>query len=246
MTQFIEPAAVGTITKNVGETANLGKGLGADVLEIRFDLLLKNASDFEKYSAGGFDENLITQLLSWAEEAKKTGLLTIGTLRTNREGGAYSGSEEDRFALIEKIIPKVDFMDVECENDQQNILKCKFAAEKSNTKLILSSHFFNDTPTVEKMENVLLDSFEKGADIAKIAVMPKTADDVLNLYKAGLKSEKPNALCLIAMGEIGKQTRIAAPFYGSVLSYGYIDEVAAPGQLRVDEIKTGFKLLGLI
>jgi 3-dehydroquinate dehydratase, type I len=240
------PAVVGTLTKNIGETADLGRKLGADVLEIRFDLLLKNTPEFEKYSAGGSDEKLVAQLLLWAEEAKKTGLLTIGTLRTDREGGAYSGNEKERFALIEEIIKKVDFMDIERESDGHDILKCREAADQSNTKLILSSHFFNETPTAETMEKIISDSFEKGADIAKIAVMPKTADDVLNLYKAGLKSEKRNALCLIAMGEIGKQTRIAAPFYGSVLSYGYIDEVAAPGQLRVDEIKIGFKLLGLI
>jgi len=44
MTQLVYPAAVGTVTKNVGESSRLGKELGADILEIRFDLLLKSVS----------------------------------------------------------------------------------------------------------------------------------------------------------------------------------------------------------
>jgi 3-dehydroquinate dehydratase, type I len=238
MTQLVYPAAVGTVTKNVGESSQHGKELGADILEIRFDLLLKNVS-------AETDEMIENQLISWIKEAKEANLPIIGTLRASDEGGAFVGSEEERFRFIQKIIPNVDFMDIEQKSSIQNILKCRETAEKSKTKIILSSHFFNDTPSAEKLKEIIQNSFEKGADISKVAVMPKTAGDVLKLYQAGLEFEtNKNSLCLIAMGEIGKQTRIAAPLYGSVLSYGYIDEVAAPGQLRVDEIKTGFKLLG--
>jgi len=245
MKKLMKPAVVGTIVKDVKATAEKGKDAGADMLEIRIDLLMKNDPSFEKYTKGGCDDpKLHEQLALWMKDAKESGLLVIGTVRSIKEGGAFSGTEADRFKLIQKIIPDADYIDIERKSSQKNIYESLLMAQKSKTKIIISSHFFNETPTLKKMENVLLNSFERGADIAKIAVMPKTREDVLKLYKAGLKA--PGKTCLIAMGDIGKQTRIAAPIYGSVLSYGYIDEIAAPGQLRVDEIKEGFKILGLI
>ncbi|WNY23797.1 Catabolic 3-dehydroquinate dehydratase [Methanimicrococcus hongohii] len=249
MTYFTRPAIVGTITKNVKENAKIGKESGADILEIRFDLLLAHTSGFEKYLKKDFEETaLVEQLKSWIKEAKEAGLPVIGTLRSKDEGGAFEGSESERFYIIREFIADVDFADIERRSSKKEIYECKIIAEKSDTKIIISSHFFDekDMPSVKKIGKVLKKSFERGADIAKVAVMPESKNDVLKLYEAGLKSKTPEKICLIAMGELGKQTRILAPFYGSILSYGYIDEEAAPGQLPVGEIKEGFRLLGLL
>ena len=45
------------------------------------------------------------------------------------------------------------------------------------------------------------------------------------------------AVCTIAMGDLGRHSRVIAPIYGSVMTYGYVDAPTAPGQLRVDELK---------
>ena len=45
------------------------------------------------------------------------------------------------------------------------------------------------------------------------------------------------AVCTIAMGDLGRHSRVIAPIYGSVMTYGYMDAPTAPGQLRVDELK---------
>ncbi|MDL5501677.1 MAG: type I 3-dehydroquinate dehydratase [Candidatus Methanoperedens sp.] len=42
---------------------------------------------------------------------------------------------------------------------------------------------------------------------------------------------------------MGKHSRIMAPLYGSVMTYGYVDIPVAPGQLRVDELKNMLQLL---
>ncbi|MDR2945027.1 MAG: type I 3-dehydroquinate dehydratase [Methanosarcinales archaeon] len=249
MTYFTRPAVVGTITKNVKENAEIGKENGADILELRFDLLLTNTTGFEKYLKKDFEENaLIDQIKEWIKDAKDSGLPVIGTLRSKKEGGAFEGKEADRFDLIKKIIPDTDYIDIERKSAKKTIYECRRIAEKYNTKIVLSSHYFDEKemPSLKKIEKILEKSFEKGADIAKIAVMPETKKAVLTLYQAGLRSKKPERVCLIAMGDLGKQTRILAPFYGSILSYGYIDEEAAPGQLPVKKIKEGFKLLGLL
>lgn len=249
MTYFTRPAVVGTITKNVKENVKAGKESGADILELRFDLLLTNTLGFEKYLKQDFEETeLIDQIKEWIKEAKDSGLPVIGTLRSKEEGGAFEGKESDRFGLIKKILSNVDYIDIERKSSKKNIYECRHIAEKSNTKIILSSHYFDekDMPSLKKIERVLEKSFAAGADIAKVAVMPETKKDVLKLYRAGLRSKKPERICLIAMGDVGKQTRVLAPFYGSILSYGYIDEEAAPGQMPVRKIKEGFKLFGLL
>jgi len=52
------------------------------------------------------------------------------------------------------------------------------------------------------------------------------------------------AVCTIAMGKLGKHTRVIAPFYGSVLTYASVESTmsAAPGQLPVDELKKVMEL----
>jgi 3-dehydroquinate dehydratase-1 len=144
--------------------------------------------------------------------------------------------------IIEKLIPLADYIDIERKSSKQNIFEAYVTAQKTNTKIIISSHYFDKTPSKKKMRKVLKNSYEKGAFISKIAVMPKNQKDILNLYQAGLGAR--GKTCLIAMGDLGKTSRIVAPAFGSTLSYGYIDSNSAPGQLRVDEIKTAFKWFG--
>jgi 3-dehydroquinate dehydratase-1 len=70
--------------------------------------------------------------------------------------------------------------------------------------------------------------------------------DVLDLLKVALETrESRGAICAIAMGKLGKHTRVIAPFYGSVLTYAAVEsEVsAAPGQLQVDEVKKIMEML---
>ncbi len=83
---------------------------------------------------------------------------------------------------------------------------------------------------------------EKGA-IAKLAVMPKDMTDVLRLLEVTLVSKRP--VCTISMGSLGMHSRIVAPVYGSLLTYGYVRRPVAPGQIRVDRLLEGLKILGL-
>ena len=240
-----KPLVVGVITENVKKTAGVGKTLGADILEVRIDLLLSKKKGFEKYLKGGAEEiQLHEQLKKWMDEAKSAGLPVIATLRSKKESGLFEGSENEQFKMIEKLIPQADYIDIERKSSKQNIFESYVAAQKTNAKIIISSHYFDKAPSQKKIEKVLKDSYEKGAFISKIAVMPKNQKDILHLYQAGLNAH--GKTCLIAMGDLGKQSRIIAPAFGSLLSYGYIHSNSAPGQLRVDDIKTGFRLFGWI
>jgi 3-dehydroquinate dehydratase-1 len=247
MKKFSRPAIVGTITKDVKESALSGKRDGADILELRLDLLMKNTPEFEKYLKGDFKSpKLSLQFKKWIKDAKPAGLPIIGTLRSKAEGGVFEGDENARFELIKTVIENVDYIDIERESSKKKIYECRNIAKKSGTKIIISSHFFDkkDVPSSKKLKRILKKSFERSADIAKVAFMPDGKEDLLKVYRVALENKMPD-ICLIAMGDFGKQTRILAPFFGSSLTYGYIDEAAAPGQLSVAQIKRGFRLFGI-
>ena len=95
--------------------------------------------------------------------------------------------------------------------------------------------------SVEDMKHMLNEAHEADADIAKLAVLAHTKQDVLNVLQATANSEKP--VCTIAMGEIGKHSRIVAPCYGSCLTYGVIAKAVAPGQIKIHELKSAMEIL---
>ena len=220
-------AVVAAISENPIETARSAKMLGADILEIRFDLLdITTSHDAKK---------LIDEIKS------ATNLPCIATNRLQSEGGKWSGTEEDRTRLLIDILDVVDAVDIELSAEEDVRKRVVQSAKSAGKTVIVSSHDFNKTPVVEQMRKTLDDCSEAGADIAKIAVMPKSMQDVLNLLQVTHDSKAP--VCTISMGDPGKHSRIVACCYGSVLTYGSVGDAVAPGQLRVDELKT---VLGML
>lgn len=137
------------------------------------------------------------------------------------------------------LLQLADAVDIElCAEERDTVVK---KARSMGKTVIISTHDFQRTPELDVMLGVIHESFEAGADIAKLAVTPHSLDDVLRLLEVTLRSNA--AVCTIAMGEIGRHSRVIAPIYGSVMTYGYVDEPIARGQLRVDELKYTLKIL---
>ncbi|WNY25806.1 type I 3-dehydroquinate dehydratase [Methanolapillus millepedarum] len=263
------PAAVGTITEDAIHSAFFGRELGADILEIRFDLILDGL-------LSELNEKAVRkECVSLIREIRKTGLPVIGTFRSKKEGGNMDLNSRDAFKWMRFVLPYVDFIDIEWSSPKGKMRKLIDSAHQNQKQVIISSHYFDQMPSKKQMMKMIVSSQKAGADISKIAVMPKDDADVLKLFEAGLLSQKKvlqndgtqktgdepksdvrleaklktnaglGCVCLIAMGGSYQYSRIIAPVFGSVLSYGYVTMPAAPGQLRVDEIKSGLKSLNL-
>lgn len=216
----LNKSVVASTGKNPIENAKKAKELGADLLEIRIDLL-------------DIDANQTVR------EARKLGLPLIITNRMKQEGGSWSGSEDERVQKLISLLPLVDAVDMElCAEKRDTVVK--EAKDKGKT-VIISMHDFQRTPEKEVMREIIHESFEAGADIAKLAVTPNSLEDVLRLLEVTLHAD--GAVCTIAMGDIGKHSRFIAPIYGSVMTYGYVDKPTAHGQLRVDELKHVLKII---
>ncbi|MFZ3059914.1 MAG: type I 3-dehydroquinate dehydratase [Candidatus Methanoperedens sp.] len=216
----LERSIVASIGKNPLDSASKAKKLGADILEVRIDLLDMDA-------------------LLALSKIKKLDLPVIITNRMKQEGGAWDGSEDERIQTLLSLLHLADAVDIElCAQKRDDVVK---KAKTEGKTVIISTHDFRNTPEPDVMAGIINESFEAGADIAKLAVMPNTLLDVLHLLEVTLHSG--GKVCTIAMGNIGRHSRVVAPIYGSVMTYGYVDKPTAPGQLKVDELKSILKLL---
>jgi 3-dehydroquinate dehydratase-1 len=213
------PKVVASVTSL--EEAKEALALGTDIIEARVDL----ASG----SPGVFVENVY-----------KLGLPVIVTIRPVWEGGIFKGSDANRAGLFKNLIQFADYIDVELR--AKNIDDIVALTEGSDTMSIVSYHDFEKTPSEKEMMDIISSCHQKG-DIAKLAVLPGSLAETLALFEVTLKAKRP--VCTIAMGDIGKHSRIMAPVYGSLLTYGYVRKPVAPGQMRVDEIVKGLHLIGL-
>ena len=228
-------AVVAVILEKPLENSKKAAEKGADILEIRLDLL------------GIRNPERAAEMIR--EIKAETGLPIIVTSRSGAEGGKWDGKEEDRTGLLINLLSLKDgpdAIDIELSAGMKERNRVIKAAKDRGTAVIVSSHDFLKTPPLQNMRTIIEEMFLAGADIAKLAVMPLSVEDTLNLLRVTLDfKDAGKSVCTIAMGSQGKHTRVVAPFYGSVLTYASIesDESAAPGQLPVNEIKRIMEML---
>jgi 3-dehydroquinate dehydratase-1 len=127
------------------------------------------------------------------------------------------------------------FLDIEYEADDDFRNDMIEYAHVRQCDVILSYHNYEMTPELDELEKIMNKSFELGADIAKIATMIRVNRDnskILSLYKA------PGRLIAIGMGELGKISRIVAPFLGAEFTYASLteDNATAPGQISYKKL----------
>ncbi|AGF96699.1 type I 3-dehydroquinate dehydratase [Methanosarcina mazei] len=228
-------AVVAVILEKPLENSKKAAEKGADILEIRLDLL------------GIRNPERAAEVIR--EIKAETGLPIIVTSRSGAEGGKWDGEEEDRTGLLINLLSLKDgpdAIDIELSAGMKERNRVIKAAKDRETAVIVSSHDFLKTPPLQNMRTIIEEMFLAGADIAKLAVMPLSVGDTLNLLRVTLDfKDAGKSVCTIAMGSQGKHTRVVAPFYGSVLTYASIESnaSAAPGQLPVDEVKKIMEML---
>jgi 3-dehydroquinate dehydratase-1 len=169
---------------------------------------------------------------------RATSLPLIATNRWRAEGGNFRGTERERMDLLCQASEDADFVDIELRAELRDKLLGRI-----NKPAIVSYHDFTRMPRPEELRSILHEISETGASIAKIAVTPGRLKDNLTLLELLIEANTP--LCVIAMGELGRHMRAIAPIYGSALTYGYVSESTAPGQMSVRELKQMQALLGM-
>ncbi|MPM81156.1 3-dehydroquinate dehydratase [bioreactor metagenome] len=172
----------------------------------------------------------------------------IFTFRSLKEGGAKEVSREYYMQLNKEIIRTklVDIVDIELFNGEDHIKDIISIAEKNGVAIILSTHDFEKTPSKEEILARFQSAGSLGAHIFKLAVMPNSTEDVINLLDATriMKECYGNIpIITMAMGKSGLISRISGEVFGSAVTFGAGKSLSAPGQISVEELR---KIIGSI
>ncbi|MDR7015172.1 type I 3-dehydroquinate dehydratase [Acinetobacter sp. 3657] len=225
----IVPITAKTKEQAIAQAKVIAANQDADLAEFRIDLL-----DFAADTK---------QVIALGHELKKIlgNKPVIATIRTHNEGGQLTISDADYGKTYQAYLkqPFMDMLDVEMFRDQQIVKNTVQFAHDKKVLIVMSNHDFKKTPSEDEIVKRLLQQDELGADILKIAVMPKNKQDVFTLMNATLKvsqlSDKP--LLTMSMGKLGTISRIATANMGGSFSFGMIGEASAPGQIDVTQLK---------
>ena len=211
---------------------------GADAVELRLDLFKPEEREATKVKA----------FVGALREEAKAGVIL--TNRSASEGGKFEGSEDERLSLLKEALEasEADAVDVEYFAEPRKRAEIVALSRKLNATVIFSFHDFAGMPDAAELEHLALKMHAEGADIAKIAVTPETAEDALKLLELTLKLKASKAsreageksVAFIGMGSVGRHLRVLAPIYGSALTYGFLEgeESVAPGQLSISELRS--------
>ena len=212
------PAIAGVVTGSIKpRLIKKAKTHGASLIELRLDT---------------FEKRDVIQLRKEIEAIKALGLRVLLTVRSKKEGGKLAITPKERLMLFAELTASVDIIDIELSSGQfaKDVIEL---AHKKRKKAIVSFHNFKTTPSEARLEKVIKEARAIGADTVKIAAFADKKEEVKRLARTLLAH---NDLIVIAMGRVGKSSRVSFPLLGSLVTYGSISESTAPGQMPIKEL----------
>ncbi|XP_015891009.3 bifunctional 3-dehydroquinate dehydratase/shikimate dehydrogenase, chloroplastic isoform X1 [Ziziphus jujuba] len=212
------PLMAETVDKMVIDMS-LAKASGADLVEIRLDSL----KDFDPH------DDLKTLI-------RGCPLPTLFTYRPTWEGGQYDGDENERLEALRFAMEfGADYIDVELQVAHE-FFNTILGKKAEKCKVIVSSHNYQHTPSVEDLGNLVARIQATGADIVKIATTALNITDVARIFQITVHSQVP--IIGLVMGERGLMSRILCAKFGGFLTFGTLDSriVSAPGQPTIKDL----------
>ena len=162
------------------------------------------------------------------------------TFRTKKQGG-NGRLPEKQILYLNEIAAKsgaVDIIDLEffeASRPEKEIRRF----QRMGVRVIASHHDFQGTPD-DRILHMLMDQMQQGgADVAKLAVMPRSRDDVIRLLKvtSDTKQKYPSLpVVTMSMGGMGVISRIAGEAFGSCITFGADGAGSAPGQMQAERL----------
>ncbi|CAM3119515.1 type I 3-dehydroquinate dehydratase [Sporolactobacillus spathodeae] len=210
--------------------------LQPDAIEWRLDAF-QNSNDFAA----------VQEMMALLHERLADKLLIV-TFRSKDEGGEKEISKADYVALNKWIIHtnQADFIDVEWSAGEKIVQELVASAKANAVRVIMSSHDFNGTPDKSELVARLRQMQTYGADIPKIAVMPRCQADVLTLLEATEEMNRKYAdrpMITMAMGGLGAISRLCGEVFGSAMTFGVGQTASAPGQIPVKELRQALAVI---
>lgn len=207
----------------------------ADIVEWRLDYLIEEVE--------------LAELLDLLQQirlilAKKDLLIT---LRTHFEGGSVQISQEcysqTYLGFLETGL--IDWLDIEASLPESWFFDVLAKAQQEECRVIASYHNFSKMPSTSSLTNLVTAYAEFQPEMIKIAVMPNSEEEVWRLLHWNhVQAERLGQIkmTVIAMGELGRFSRLVGGITGSYLTFTSFSKEVAPGQLQFEEVNWLFKL----
>ena len=243
---------------------------GADVLELRVDLL-EEAGALTGFAP--MDAAAVAQVLECLRglgeaiaadgvDADAAAPLLL-TCRTAAEGGRARLDDAAYGSLLRSVLdgladwaPERRPVAIDVEVQRGCLPQVCTQAHGLGIDVVASFHDFEATPADEVLEEVLARMVREGADLAKIAVWPTSAEDVARLLGvcaratagAGERSGLGVPVAAMSMGALGAVSRVA-PAFGAALTFAVVPDeqgqarASAPGQLPIQDVRRCLELL---
>jgi len=178
-----------------------------------------------------------------ALKAASRGLPILFTRRAASEGGQMVAlSEPQVLQLYEAVCAArcVDLIDYELSQPSEAFERLRAASRQYEVAMVGSYHNFQSTSAVEALLGKFREAQTRGADVGKVAVMPRSLPDVLTLltatYQASASLDIP--LISMSMGAYGSVSRMIGCVFGSALTFAVGKASSAPGQIPIEELRT--------
>jgi 3-dehydroquinate dehydratase-1 len=176
------------------------------------------------------------------------GIPILFTRRSAREGGERIGIDEAQVIELYREVcasGSVDMIDFEMDNDARHLQAVREIGRAAGLPLVLSFHDFQATPTAAELVQRFERAHSLGAGVAKIAIMPRSADDVLTLLSATAQASRTVEIPLVsmAMGALGAVTRASGWVFGSAMTFAVGASSSAPGQMPIEDVRAAIDVL---
>ncbi|MEE2032749.1 type I 3-dehydroquinate dehydratase [Rhodococcus chondri] len=226
-------------------------GRTPDDLHTQVGALTGGPADIVEWRVDFFDElddhaSVAAQAHGLARQLDGTPLLA--TCRTAHEGG-QAVIDDRTYADLNVALTEsgaVDLVDVEYRRDPEVVQRIIAAAHTGGVAVVASNHDFDGTPDRDEIVSRLRAMQDLGADICKIAVMPRSAADVLTLLDATRIMHEQYAtrpLITMSMGALGVISRLGGQVFGSAATFGTVGAASAPGQVDAAALRAVLELL---
>ena len=163
------------------------------------------------------------------------------TFRTKAEGGCGTLERDAYMHLLQAAadVPAFDLLDVEALQLGEEVAPLIRALQSAGKEIVASAHAHRTMPDIEELDRRLKALQETGADAYKIVCMAGNAKEAERFrawtMRQSQRIERP--LIAFAMGEAGTDTRVFAKEAGSALTFAYVGEAVAPGQISIAELR---------
>ncbi|WP_338727686.1 type I 3-dehydroquinate dehydratase [Haladaptatus sp. DJG-WS-42] len=193
----------------------------ADAVEYRMDLATDPLSALRDYD--GELPLIVTNRVYWEGGEAKDDAARLDAL--------CEAAEHDAVCAVDIELKAIE------DGDGERVVA---AAREADTTAIVSMHDFETTPPIAELRHLLKTASDHG-DVAKLACTATSLDDVLDvLFATRTFDANGHAVATMAMGEVGRHSRVVAPLYGSRIGYAPLrsEDATAPGQYDLETMRT--------